>query len=129
LETLSSEEHALLCNLSEPHGPLFTWLESYLHDHGHLPLDEIRSALAQQPFGEFALRVLGEASPEPGTAEESAAELRDLVNRMLIERLKAQETEAIEASRTDPTALERYRQLQLRRLQIEKLAIDGIILG
>jgi DNA primase len=116
-------------NLPEPHGPLFTWLESQLHDHGHLSFAEIRTELAQQTFSSFALQVLGEATPDPVPAEESAAELRDLLNRMLIERLKSQETDAIEASRTDPTALERYRQLQLRRLQLEKLAIDGIIQG
>jgi DNA primase len=41
---------------------------------------------------------------------------------MLVERLKAQETEAIAASRDDPTALQRYRELQARRLALEALA-------
>jgi DNA primase len=60
---------------------------------------------------------------------ESAPELRDLLNRMLIDRLKAQETEAIEASKADPQALLRYRELQSRRLQLEKLQSEAIIAG
>jgi DNA primase len=50
---------------------------------------------------------------------DSASELADLLNRMLVERLKAQETEAIEAFAGDPAALERYRQLQARRRELE----------
>ena len=46
-------------------------------------------------------------------------ELRNLLNRMLVERLKAQETEAIHASKADPTALQRYRELQTRRRALE----------
>jgi DNA primase len=48
---------------------------------------------------------------------------------MLIDRLKQQETEAIEASKADPRALQRYRELQTRRLQLEKLQTEGIIAG
>jgi DNA primase len=36
-----------------------------------------------------------------------------------VERLKAQETEAIEAARRDPSALVRYREIQARRRQLE----------
>ena len=56
---------------------------------------------------------------EPDDPVESASELRNLLNRMLIERLKQQETQAIQDARTDPSALQRYRELQTRRLQIE----------
>ena len=38
---------------------------------------------------------------------------------MLIEHLKAEETGAIEAAKTDPGALKRYRELQARRLLLE----------
>jgi DNA primase len=46
-------------------------------------------------------------------------ELRNLVNRMLVEQLKLLETEAIEASKADPSALDRYRELQARRRALE----------
>jgi DNA primase len=37
----------------------------------------------------------------------------------LIEQLKVQETEAIQAAEADPGALQRYRELQARRLKLE----------
>jgi len=52
-------------------------------------------------------------------AGESAPELRDLLNRMLIDRIKEQETQAIADSTSDPAALARYRELHTRRLQLE----------
>jgi DNA primase len=52
---------------------------------------------------------------------------------MLVDRIKAQETEAIEASKADPTALKRYQELRIRRVQLmaqlEKTQSDGIIQG
>ena len=48
---------------------------------------------------------------------------------MLIERIKEQETQAIEDAKADPSALQRYRELQARRRELEKLQIDGIIQG
>ena len=52
-------------------------------------------------------------------ADESADELRDLLNRMLVALLKIQETQAIHESKSDPTALLRYREIQTRRLKLE----------
>jgi DNA primase len=52
-------------------------------------------------------------------ASSSLGELRDLLNRMLIERLKVQETVTIHEAKTDPTALHRYREFQTRRRQLE----------
>jgi len=60
-------------------------------------------------------------------------EICDLLNRMLVDRIKEQETEAIEASKADPSALQRYQELRARRvqlmLQLEKSQTDGIIQG
>ena len=53
-------------------------------------------------------------------------ELRDVLNRMLIERIKEQETEAIEASGHDPEALARYRGLQTRRRQLDLLVAQAV---
>jgi DNA primase len=59
-----------------------------------------------------------ELDADSDAAEELKA-LRHLVNRMLIEHLKAEETLAIEAAKLDPGALQRYRELQARRLLLE----------
>ena len=62
-------------------------------------------------------------------SEEIRAELRDLLNRMLVDRLKQQETQAIEESKINPAALDRYRELLARRLNLERPSGNGIIQG
>ena len=128
-EGLGNEDHGLLCELPEPHGPLLAWLEAQLHEHGALPWEALREALREHPGEELGLRLMSDPAIPVQPESESAPELRDLLNRMLIERLKAQETEAIEASKSDPQALQQYRSLQARRLQLEKMQADAIILG
>jgi DNA primase len=119
-EQLSGEEHALLCSLPGAHGELLGWLESQLHDHGPLPWAALREALRAHPQAELAHRLM-HGSDLAATEDhgEALGELRNLLKRMLIEQLKAEETEAIAAARIDPAALERYRELQARRLALE----------
>jgi len=119
-EHFSAEDHGMLCGLPAPHGPLFVWLEQQVHTHGPQPWGALREGLRGQACEELALRLMS-ASELTGTAEQqdSVEELHNLLKRMLIEQLKAQETVAIEASRTDPAALQRYRDLQARRSELE----------
>jgi DNA primase len=122
-DTLSSEEHIMLCGLPAPHGPLFTWLESQLHEHGPQPWAALREGLHEHPSEALALKLM--SGPELGSLDnhaETPQELRNLLNRMLVEQLKALETEAIAASTTDPSALQRYRELQARRRELEAAA-------
>jgi DNA primase len=120
LDLLTAEDHTMLCELAAPHGPLFVWLESQLHEHGHQPWVALREGLREHEEEEFAVRLMaGHELGTPDETDESAVELRNLLNRMLVERLKIQETEAIHASKADPTALHRYRELQIRRLKLE----------
>jgi DNA primase len=110
----------MLCELGEPHGSLFSWLESQLHEHGPQPWGALREGLRDHPAEPLALKLMsGEAWQVDDNNNESEQELRGLLDRMLIERLKEQETEAIEASRTEPAALQRYRALQSRRRALE----------
>lgn len=132
-DTLSNEDHSLLCHLSEPHGPLMAWLEGQLHEHGTLPWEALREALREHPCEGLALRLMSDPAIPVQPESDSAPELRDLLNRMLVERLKAQETEAIEASKSDPSALQRYQVLRQRRVELmaslEKSQSEGIIQG
>ena len=59
---------------------------------------------------------IGDAEGEQ--AAEAARELRNVLDFMLDDRLKAQESEAIAAAGSDPRALERYKALQARRLEL-----------
>ena len=120
-DSLSTEDHALLCALPAPHGPLLTWLESQLHEHGPQAWAALREGLQDHPSQALALQLMSGPAMD-GTADlqrETLQELRNLVNRMLVEQLKMLETEAIEASKADPSALERYRELQARRRALE----------
>jgi DNA primase len=121
LEILSAEDHTMLCDLSAPHGPLFVWLERQLHEHGPQPWVALREGLRGQPEEELAVRLMADYSGNSGRAasDESIGELRNLLNRMLVEQLKAQETQAIQNAKTDPGALQRYRELQARRRALE----------
>lgn len=120
LDVLSAEDHTMLCELPAPHGALFVWLEGQLHEHGPQPWVALREGLRDHEGEALAVRLM--AGDELGTeddAGESAAELRDLLDRMQIERIKILQNEAIAASKADPAALNHYRELQVRRLKLE----------
>jgi DNA primase len=119
-DAFSAEDHAMLCELPAPHGPLFIWLERQLHEHGPQPWGAMREGLRGHDSEPLALRLMGAHEMAGSDAHEDALqELRNLLRRMLVEHIKTQETAAIEASRSDPTALQRYRELQARRRELE----------
>jgi len=122
-ETLTDEDHGLLCELPAPHGPLIAWLEGQLHEHGPLVWGALREELQQHESNELAVRLMADTAMSTAavmeTSSDSGAELRDLLNRMLVERIKEQETQAISDSTNDPAALIRYRELHVRRQQLE----------
>lgn len=119
-DLFSAEDHAMLCQLPAPHGPLFVWLEHQLHELGPQPWGALREGLREHDCEELALRVM--ADPQLASIDDqqdAVDELRNLLRRMLVEHLKAQETLAIQAAHNDPGALVRYRELQARRLGLE----------
>ena len=133
-DELSAEDHNLLCALPDPHGSLFLWLDQQHHEHGHQAWAGLREGLRGHPCEALALRVMASSfvaipdergqpqapQQEAHTQEQEARrELRGILDRMLIESLKAQETQAIEAAQQDPQALARYRALQSRRRELE----------
>jgi DNA primase len=121
LETLSEEDHSMLCELPAPHGPLFTWLESQLHEHGPQPWVALREGLREHEGEDLAVRLMSgyELGTPDDEEEDSASELRNLLNRMLVDRLIVLETEALQAAKADPTALLRYKEIYNRRRAIQ----------
>ena len=121
LEDLSHEDHTLLCDQPAPHGALFVWLEGQLHEHGPQSWAVLREALAGHDCQALAERVMtGSHAQTEGDETELRAELRGLLNRMLIEAIKLQQNALIAAASQDPAAIERYRQLQERRRALEE---------
>ena len=123
----------MLCEQPAPHGPLFVWLEGQVHEHGPQPWGALREGLRGHDSEDLAVRLMSgpqlddpDEADETGRRAESDQELRSLLNRMLVERLKAQETEAIEAAKADPSALARYRDLQARRRELEASTVASM---
>jgi DNA primase len=123
-EALSHELHAMLCDLPGEHGQLFSWLDSQSHEHGVQPWAALREGMRGQSFEALAQRVMTGPDGGPiGDAEgngaaDAAQELRNLLDYMLDDLLKAQQSEAIAAVGSDPRALERYKALEARRLEL-----------
>ncbi len=123
LDGLSHEDHAALCALAPPHGPLFAWIESQFHEHGVRSWALLREDLRGHESEAFAERVMtGSHAQTEGDKPELRMELRDLLNRLLIEQIKQQQDQAIAQAAHDPGALQRYRDLEARRKALEKLA-------
>ena len=130
-EWLTAEDHHLLSAQPAPLGPLFAWLEGQWHEHGPQPWAVVQLALEGQPFATLAQRLVSQAlaltlpRDDEGTpAEDNPADLqrdlREMLDRMLIDDLKQRETQAIEQATTEPGALQTYRDLQARRLLLER---------
>jgi DNA primase len=133
-EWLSPEDHHLLANQPAPLGPLFTWLEGQWHEHGAQPWAVVQQAVVGQVFAPLANRLFEQsmalAAPLKDDAQQATddgsvdadlkRELRELMDRMLIEDLKQRETQAIAQAAQDPSALQIYRELHARRLELEQ---------
>ena len=128
-ETLAGEDHAMLCALPAPHGPLFAWLESQFHEQGALGWSTLREHMQGQHFADEATRwmaqdklnaIAGSEDATPPEPHEARQELRRLLNLLLIDRLKQLETEALTqaSSGQDPEALLRWRSLHERRKEL-----------
>ena len=120
LEELAPEDHAALSALPPPHGPLFIWLEEQLHTHGVQTWALLRERLRGHACAPLAEKLMtGSHAQTEGDLHELRAELRDLLNRVLIEQIKAEESTLIATASQDPAALQRYRELQARRKALE----------
>ncbi|MGF6526260.1 DNA primase [Variovorax sp. PvP013] len=125
-EALPHELHDLLCALPGEHGLLFRWLDSQLHEHGVQAWAALREGLRGQSFEGLAERLMSHPDSDPGrdpeadSAADAVRELRNVLDFMLDDALKARQSEAIAAAETDPSALERYRALEKRRLELRQ---------
>ena len=72
LDTLAHDDHAALCALPAPHGPLFAWLEAQFHEHGVRPWEQLQTALHGHGSAVCAERVMTGAHAQTG------GELREL---------------------------------------------------
>jgi DNA primase len=112
----------MLADLPDPHGALFRWLESQIHEHGAQPWASLRAAMQDQPFCELAERRM---SPESihhlvESAETEAVEstLGGLLSVMRELRLDWLESEAKAAAAN--SQLDRLRSLTQELAALKK---------
>ena len=107
-ESLSHDDHQLLCELAPPHGPVFAWLDSQVHDHGAQAWPLLLDALKGLPFAAFAADQVGKVLPD---IENDLQELRQILTLELKRRTDEEMTELVARAGTDPAAYEQLRQL------------------
>ncbi len=106
-ETLSHDDHHLLCELAPPHGPLFSWLDSQVHDHGAQGWEALRDALQGHELEAFAVGQVDKVLPD---IENDLQELRQILNLERKRQDDEETTELVTRAKSDPAAYEQLRQ-------------------
>ncbi len=111
-DRLDDAQHALLCSLPAPHGPLLSWLESQIQEHGPQPWAALREGLRGHPQEAYALNQLRQIPPgiEP-TWEETLPLFEELIKRARQQEMD----ELAHRAATDPQAMARFRALAAAR--------------
>ncbi|MEO8389605.1 toprim domain-containing protein, partial [Polaromonas sp.] len=107
-DRLSTEEHHLLVELPEPHGPLFVWLESQLHEHGPQPWAALREGLRGHPHERHATTQIAQI---PEGIESDWTEVRSILDQLLRLHRQREMSELAARAATDPAARQRYLEL------------------
>ncbi|MGV8805678.1 MAG: DNA primase [Polaromonas sp.] len=110
-DRLTTDEHDLLLALPAPHGPLFAWLESQLHEHGPQPWAQLREGLRGHAHEHHALAQFAEVLEG---VDYDWGETRRILNELLDLQLAREKTELAARAATDPAALQRLRELLAR---------------
>ena len=107
-DRLNGEEHMLLNALPAPHGPLFVWLESHLHEYGPQPWAALRQALRGHPFEKHAIAQLTQVHEG---IESDWSEVRSILNQLTkLDRQREMSELALRMS-SDSAAKKRYMML------------------
>ena len=115
-DQLSHEDHAMLTDLPEPHGPLFAWLDAQRLEYGPQPWAALREGLRDHPNEAFAL-AQAEFVNDPTNDETDAVELKDVMGRLRLDEWRKQSTALAEQAAHDPQALVRLKALNERIAQ------------
>ena len=114
-DRLGTEEHGLLLGLPAPHGPLFAWLESQLHEHGPQPWAALREGLRGHAHEHHAVALLAQLLEG---VESDWGEIKSILAQLVELRQAKELTDLAARAATDPAAFERYRELsEVQRLR------------
>lgn len=107
-DKLSGEEHVLLCELPAPHGPLFVWLESQLHEHGPQPWAALREGLREHPHEKHAIDQIAQL---PEGIECDWDEVRSILDQLVKLKRQQEMADLLPMVLVDPSARRRYEEL------------------
>ena len=107
-DRLSTQEQHLLLALPAPHGPLFVWLESQLHEHGAQPWAALREGLRNHAHEHYAVAQLAQVLEG---VESDWDEIRGILDQLLDLKLESEKAELAARAATDPAAFQRLREL------------------
>ncbi|MHB1199587.1 MAG: DNA primase [Polaromonas sp.] len=107
-DRLSTEEHHLLLALPAPHGPLFAWLESQLHEHGPQPWAALREGLRGHAQEHYAVAQMAQILEG---VESDWNEMRGILDQLLDLKLEGEKADLAARAATDPAAFQRLREL------------------
>jgi DNA primase len=108
----------MLCTLPAPHGALFVWLETQLHEHGPLTWNALHPATAAQPFEDLALHLMSDTALPPTQGEESLLELQAVLLSLTIDRIDADMKQMAQAP-ADEAFGQRFRAMDERRKELD----------
>ena len=117
-DRLSTEEHHLLLELPEPHGPLFMWLESQLHEHGPQPWAALREGLRGHAHEHHAVTQLTQMLE--GVVSDWG-EIRGILTQLQRLKRESEITDLAARAPKEPAVLERLREL-IEQSRVEKAA-------
>jgi DNA primase len=107
-DKLSGEEHVLLSELPAPHGPLFVWLESQLHEHGPQPWAALREGLREHPHEKHAIDQIAQL---PEGIECDWDEARSILDQLVKLKRQQEMADLLPRVMADPSARRRYEEL------------------
>ena len=107
-DRLSSEEHQLLLGLPAPHGALFAWLESQLHEHGPQAWAVLREGLRGHAHEHHAVAQFAEVLEG---VDYDWGEIRRILAQLQQIRHDTEVADLIARAPNDPAVLERLREL------------------
>ena len=107
-DRLSTEEHELLIALPAPHGPLFAWLESQLHEHGPQSWTVLRESLRGHAHEHHAVAQFAEVLEG---VDYDWGETRKILVQLQQRKRDSEIADLVARAPTEPAVLERLREL------------------
>jgi DNA primase len=112
-DTLSADDHSLLAHLEAPHGPVFAWLESQLHELGPQPWAALREALRGHELEAYVCAQVEQATMG-ADAELEVGELGGVMDLLRLDHWERESNALIAQAAVDPGAMERLKEVNAR---------------